>query len=476
MVIISKKARQYSKSQIYYAGIYILITLVALVFLNFYCAEACQRLFYQNKEASMLELTQLASEEMANLDVLTPTGAENVITQLERLHYTRLLVTDRSGVVVYDTEEIAEGQYAMLPHIIKALDGHNVFTWKYHNGDMRSEAATPIVSYGVTVGCIYMMDFDPQQGAVIKSLQLTILTITVILGVVLLVYSIVFSNIHSKRLQKIMNSMRVIQGGNYDSKVDIIGNDELAFFAKEFNSLVDRLRISENKRSQFVSDASHELKTPLASVKLLSDSILQNDMDMDTIKEFVKDIGEEAERLNRTAQKLLDLTRGENSAVEDAAEIMYMEPSVRKVIQRLSPLAESLGITIDLQILEDTPVLIRQDDLYLILFNLAENGIKYNTPNGTLTITLSRKGNQAVLKISDTGVGIPEQALGKIFERFYRVDKARSRATGGSGLGLAIVRSTVERSRGSIAVESQPGKGSTFTVVFPASDSEVTHS
>jgi signal transduction histidine kinase len=321
-----------------------------------------------------------------------------------------------------------------------------------------------------------MTDYDSAQGALIHSLQKNVLQITLILQIIVTIFSIAFSQTFSRRLKKIMSSMRIIQNGDFSHKLSMSGNDELTILANEFNDLTERLQTSEQKRRRFVSDASHELKTPLASIKLLTDSILQNDMDMETIKEFVEDIAEEAERLNRTAQKLLDLTRGENSTVEDAAEIMYMEPSVRKVVQRLSPLADSLSVSINLQILEDTPIFIRQDDLYLILFNLVENGIKYNLPNGTLTISLSRSGNQAVLLVSDTGVGIPEQALGKIFERFYRVDKARSRATGGSGLGLAIVRSTVERSNGSISVESQPEKGTTFTVMFPACNSEVIHS
>jgi len=113
-----------------------------------------------------------------------------------------------------------------------------------------------------------------------------------------------------------------------------------------------------------------------------------------------------------------------------------------------------------------------EDDLYQIIFNLIENGIKYNIPNGKLTVSLRRCEDTAILQFSDTGVGIPEDALNHIFERFYRVDKARSRKTGGSGLGLAIVRSMVERNHGQIQVESTVGQGSVFTVSFPIFDTE----
>jgi signal transduction histidine kinase len=139
----------------------------------------------------------------------------------------------------------------------------------------------------------------------------------------------------------------------------------------------------------------------------------------------------------------------------------------------LSPAVAQAGITVHLELEQDSPILILEDDLYQIVFNLMENGIKYNAPGGSLTVSLSRADDNALLTVRDTGVGIPSDALEHIFERFFRVDKARSRATGGSGLGLAIVRAIVERNKGEITVESTPGQGSAFTVSFPAFDTEV---
>ena len=195
-------------------------------------------------------------------------------------------------------------------------------------------------------------------------------------------------------------------------------------------------------------------------------------MDIDTIREFVGDIGNEADRLNRMSQKLLDLTRGEVPQEEDPGEIIYMAPTVERVVKMLRSQAAENNIQIVTDLANDIPVLIREDDLYQITFNLAENGIKYNTPGGTLTITLSRGDDCGILKVTDTGTGIPEDALAHIFERFYRVDKARSRENGGSGLGLSIVRNMVKRNQGAIRVESTFGMGSTFTVEFPAFETE----
>ena len=267
-----------------------------------------------------------------------------------------------------------------------------------------------------------------------------------------------------------MTSMRIIQDGDYTHKIDMRGNDELHFLADEFNFLTDRLQISEDKRRQFVSDASHELKTPLASIKLLSDSILQYDMDMETVREFAGDIGEEADRLNRMTMKLLALTKDESNTANDESEIIYLSPTVERVVKMLDAIAAKNRIKITMDLHQDMPVLIQEDDLYQITYNLVENGIKYNIPGGTLSISLHRQEDMAVLRVSDTGTGIPPESLEHVFERFYRVDKARSRQTGGSGLGLAIVRSMVERNNGEIHLQSTVGKGTTFTVAFPCFD------
>ena len=455
------------------------MTFVVLLILNIYCSRTSQKLFYQSKSVSMIEKCQLASDEIAALDVMNPSTVGQIVGQMDSLKITRLIVTDQSGCVLYDSSGQTLGTYALFPEILWALDtgsgsrvGNDVFTWKYHDGAMDSRAATPIVYYGTVVGYVYMTEYDTAQGALIESLQSNVLWITLVLEVVVILFSLAYSNTFSRRINRIMASMRTIQEGDYTHKLDMGGNDELAVLGKEFNDLTDRLQTSEQKRSRFVSDASHELKTPLASIKLLTDSILQYDMDQQTLREFVADIGNEADRLNRMTEKLLSLTRAEGVS-SDECEIIRMAPTVQRVARMLRQNAINAGVTIHLDLKEDAPVLILEDDLYQIVFNLMENGIKYNVSGGTLTVRLRREEDNAVLEVQDTGTGIPEEALDHVFERFYRVDKARSRATGGSGLGLAIVRTIVQRNRGEIRIASQLNRGTTFTVLFPAFDTEV---
>ena len=419
----------------------------------------------------MIEKCLLAASEISAEEVLNQTTVNNAVKQMGSLRVTRLVITDRCGVAIYDSSENAVGKYMVLPEIVQALGGYDVFSWNYHDGAMQSRAATPIMSYDTLIGCVYMMEYDTQQGALIQNLQKNTFSISLFLELCVTIFAIFFSNSFTRRLRKIMISMRIIREGDYSHKVKMGGNDELTVLGNEFNDLVERLQISEQKRRNFVSDASHELKTPLASIKLLSDSILQNDMDAVTVKEFVGDIGNEADRLNRMTQKLLSLTRIESQEDSDC-EIVYIAPTVDRVVRMLTGIANENSITMQTQIIQDCSILIIEDDLYQIIFNLVENGIKYNTPGGKLTVTLDREEENAVISVRDTGVGIPEESVEHVFERFYRVDKARARKTGGSGLGLSIVRNMVERNGGQISLESKVGEGSLFTLRFPVFDTE----
>ena len=476
MAIISKNDShaqgKYSNSQLRYALVYVVITFVVLLILNLFCSEISQELFNKSKETSMVEKCQLAADEIAALEVINASTVSGAVKEMVSLKVTRLIITDHTALVLYDSLNPEPDYYALFPEILCAMEGNDVFFSQYHDGAIQSHAATPVIAYKTTLGCVYMMEYDTEQGSLIKSLQNTVLQITLILEAIVILFSIIFYKSYSRRIAKILTSMRIIQKGDYTHKVKLGGHDELTFLGDEFNDLSEKLQTSEQKRSRFVSDASHELKTPLASIKLLTDSILQNDMDLETVREFVGDIGNEADRLTRTTGKLLSLTKVDGQVAEDC-EIINMAPTVERVVRMLSGIAKQNQITIETDLAQDSPVLILEDDLYQIAFNLVENGIKYNITGGKLTVRLMRQDDNAILQVSDTGMGIPDDALSHIFERFYRVDKARSRATGGSGLGLAIVRAIVLRNNGEIKVETQIDQGTVFTVSFPIFETEV---
>lgn len=450
---------------------YMAVTLAVLVFLNLYCSAISKRLIYRSKEHSLVEKCHLAADELGTLEELDAFAISQILGKMESLTVTRLIVTDPGCAALYDSALTAAGQRILLPEVLQALEGEDVFNGDYQKGVVICRAATPITHGGKRIGCVYMTEYDPVRGALVRSLQIHVFQITAVLEVFVLLFALIYSARFGLRMSRIMNSMRIIQSGDYSHKVVIGGSDELAMLGREFNDLTDRLQLSEQKRTQFVADASHEIKTPLASIKLLSDSILQNDMDAATMREFVADIGAEAERLNRMTEKLLALTKLDSNPSSEV-EIIHMAPTIRRVSKILLPTAQAAGVTMELHLEDPCPVLILEDDLYQIVFNLMENGMKYNVPGGNLEVHLFRDGDNAVLTVSDTGTGIPEEALPHLFERFYRADKSRSRATGGSGLGLSIVHAFVQNNGGTIRAQSTLGKGSCFTVTFPLFDTE----
>ena len=225
---------------------YIVITAVVLLALNIYCSRGSQNMIHRNKEATMLEKCQLASDEIAALEVINESTVSGVLSQMDSLKATRLLVTDQTGLTLYDSLNLAQGSYALFPEILKSLEnnGNDVFFSVYRDGMFDSRAAIPIVYYGTIVGSVYIAESDATQGALIQSLQYTVLQITFVLEIVVILFSLAFSQTFSRRLKRIMNSMRIIRDGDYSHKVDMGGNDELTVLGEEFNDLTDRLPTS----------------------------------------------------------------------------------------------------------------------------------------------------------------------------------------------------------------------------------------
>ena len=333
-------------------------------------------------------------------------------------------------------------------------------------------------------GTVCLLQFDyavPYAAPALRGKLPDVQTVHCILGILLLVGAVVWSTHRSRKFlaretARLTEVSRQVAEKKGVEEIDFSGAQvreyaetlaALQTMGQELTaSLQAQWKMEQQQREQIIQ-LSHELKTPLASIKLLTDSILQNNMDMDTVKEFVEDIGNEADRLNRMTAKLLSLTRAENPQPQES-EIIYMAPTVQRVAKMLRTNASWSGVTFCLELDEDTPVLILEDDLYQIVFNLMENGIKYNRPGGTVTVTLSRSMDFAKLTVADTGMGIPEEALSHIFERFYRVDKSRSKATGGTGLGLAIVKHIASLYGADIELKSHLGIGTTIKVTFAA--------
>ena len=457
--------------QLKFALTYIVIIVAVLALLNTYPVLVSQDLVFHSKANSLQsQATVIANTLVIDQSAsLTPDKVKRIIDSVPLSGDTRVLVTDPAGLILGDTDalEDAPARYALISEITAALRGNDVFRSEYKDGAFHSRAATPVMYRGMTLGAVYLYEKDVDQARLLTDIQNNLRSISLVICVVVLLMSVVFSKALTRRIGDLLRAIRTVREGEYSHRIDIKGGDELTQLAGEFNELTDRIQTTEEVRRRFVSDASHELKTPLASIRLLTDSILQTgDMDLATVKDFVSDIGEEAERLTRISEKLLTLTR-----MDSAVAVENVPVDVRKVVEAvehmLTPLAADSEVSIETELEPGCLVLATEDDLYQITFNLMENAVKYNLPGGRVMVCLQGIGDLVILTVEDTGVGIPAEDLPKIFDRFYRVDKARSRAAGGTGLGLSIVKDTARQHGGAVTVRRREPEGSHFEVAFP---------
>lgn len=234
---------------------------------------------------------------------------------------------------------------------------------------------------------------------------------------------------------------------------------------------VTALKRAEGIRSEFTANVSHELKTPLTSIKgftdMLSSGMVASPEDQ---KRFITMIGVEVDRLIDLINDILKISELESVAIEQCGESADALAEAQEAQQLLAPAAQAAGVTLAVDG-QPTMAAVPQSRLKELLLNLMENGVKYNEPGGSVTVTVEAREGQAVLTVEDTGIGIPEEAQKRVFERFYRVDKGRARKNGGTGLGLAIVKHIVQLYGGSVTLTSAVGQGSRFQVKLPLAES-----
>jgi len=448
---------------------YIALLAVLLAVLNIYPPAISKNLVFSSKQASMQNQLSVISSSLSGLEKLTKENVAQSLTVTDALVLMRVIVLDSDAMVLYDSDinDSRVDKYMLSSEVKRALAGNNVFHSALKSGAFVSKAACPIRNSGKTTGALYIYEYDTEQASIVTGVQKNMSSVSVIVITVSLLIFYLLSKLFTDRTHTILAAIKHVSDGQYGYSMEIHGQDELSQLGMEFNDLSDRLKSTEDMRRRFVSDASHELKTPLASIRLLSDSIVQNeDMDPQTIREFVSDIGNEAERLTRTSEKMLSLTRLDARVPPVSVPLADVSATVTRVLRMLEPLAAPMNVRLTSDLSPDCFVRVTEDDLYAIIFNLVENAIKYNVKGGSVNVMVYAHNSLVRIIIDDTGIGIPEEDIPHIFDRFYRVDKARSREAGGSGLGLSIVRDTVLSFGGTVEV-SRRTQGTRFRVCFP---------
>ena len=345
--------------------------------------------------------------------------------------------------------------------------------------EKRFVAGTPItvktvnLATGQTEQTMIGVAYVAAETSDITELWQAFISIFFFTAVVVLCVAFITSSITSLRLtnplKEIAETARKFGHGEYEVRVQGYEKrkDEVGELAEAFNAMADSIAKSEARRSEFVANISHELKTPLTSIKGFTDMLASGMVaSPEDQKRFITMIGVEVDRLIDLINDILKLSELESVTIPQSEERSDVLTIARDTAAFLTPTAKAAEVTLSVDGGPAT-VAVPQGRLKELLLNLVGNGIKYNEPGGTVRTAVSVRDGQAVIAVSDTGIGIPPEAQSRVFERFYRVDKGRARKNGGTGLGLAIVKHIVQLYGGTLTLESAVGKGSTFTVTLP---------
>ena len=290
--------------------------------------------------------------------------------------------------------------------------------------------------------------------------------LTIGIVAVILAFSAGFAMV--RPFQRISRSIAAVTEGYDADYLHEHAYTETMLISDAFNKMLGRMKILDDSRNEFVSNVSHELKTPLTSMKVLADSLLiQEDVPAELYKEFMGDLSEEIERENKIINDLLSLVKMDKTANTLNIKSENMNVLIEKILKRLRPIAATRNIEVVFESFRPVTAEVDEVKLSLAISNLVENAIKYNKEAGWIHVSLNADHKNCYIEVADSGIGIPEEAVEHVFERFYRVDKSHSREIGGTGLGLSIARSAVVMHRGAIRVYSQAGAGTTFTVRIP---------
>ncbi len=435
------------------------------------------------RQSDVQNQLKIIANHLITYNYLQDTSSEVInaeLEQLSNLYSGRVLIINGNLKVVKDTYGISEGRTIISEEVIKCLKGTTMSNYDEKNGFI--EITTPIVE---TVSAQTATDKIPEgteltRGVLLTSVSTDIIRSTldildhrafiimIIMFVCILVIAMVLTQILIRPFDRISRAINEIKDDHIDEPISVPDYLETEHIVDAFNSLIRRMKIVDNSRQEFVANVSHELKTPITSMKVLADSLLdQQDVPVQLYREFLVDIAEEIDREDKTINDLLALVKMDKTAAKLNISVVNMNNLAEIILKRLRPIARKNDIEVNLVSAREVLAEVDEVKMSLILTNLVENAIKYNKEHGEVTVTLDADHQFFTVEVADTGIGIPEDAILQIYERFYRVDKSHSREIGGTGLGLAITKSAIRLHRGTIRAESKLGEGTRFLVKMP---------
>lgn len=420
---------------------------------------------------------KIIANHLLNYNYLQDTSSDVINAELEQmsnLYDGRVLIINSNFRVVKDTYAISEGKTMISEEVIKCFKGESTSRYDKKNGYI--EMTVPIIGTRTVEG----EDISEVRGVILasastdsivatleilsrKALILEILMVIIIVGIVFF-----FSHILIRPFNRVTQAISEVKDGYTDEPISVPDYIETEHIVDAFNQLLGRMKVINDSRQDFVSNVSHELKTPMTSIKVLADSLNQQpDVPVELYREFMQDITEEIERENKIINDLLTLVKLDKTEAKMDISAVDINALLESTLKRLRPIARKRDVEVVLESIRPVTAEVDEVKMSQIFTNLVENAIKYNKEHGWVKVLLDADHQFFTVEISDSGIGIGKEDYEHIFERFYRVDKSHSREIGGTGLGLAITRNAVLLHRGSVKVSSVEGEGTCFTVKIP---------
>lgn len=430
------------------------------------------------RESEVLSQAKILANKISTSKYFDKDGSDlsNIDAQIDTLttiYEGRVLIVDKHFKIIKDTYNLDDGNTIVSEEVIKTFSASEITNYDSKNHYI--ELSVPISNSN---------DKDSKiEGALVVSvstdnislnmsyLTQIAVTVAIIAGAVVLFFGVLVLLHLFVPIKKLSDEISDIKDGFGKEQLDVDDYAETAIISRNFNELMSGMKVMDESRQEFVSNVSHELKTPLTSMKVLADSInsMGDEAPIEMYREFMGDITSEIDRETKIINDLLSLVKMDKSAATLNIESVNINDLLEQIMKRLQPIADKQQVELVLESFRPVTAEIDEVKLTLAFTNLIENAIKYNDneTGGYVHVSLNADHQYFYLKVEDNGIGIPEESLEHIYERFYRVDKSHSREIGGTGLGLAITRSSILMHRGAIKAHSVMGEGTTFDVRIP---------
>ena len=424
-----------------------------------------------NRSIDVLSQAKILGSQVITYNYIQDTSLDIInaqIDQISNIYDGRVMIINSGFQIVKDTYGLDTGKTIISEEVVKSFQGEEIS--KYDSKNRYIELAIPLINVDTqeTLGALLVSVSTDSIMMNYEYLKDRALVIEIVSAILIFAMALFWSNYLVHPLGKLTKSLEEIQAEDNEETLMVSDYTETEAISDAFNEMLRKMRVIDESRQEFVSNVSHELKTPLTSMKVLADSLLdQEDVPVELYKDFMGDIAEEIEREDKIINDLLSLVKMDKSAGDLNITVVNVNELLEMILKRLRPIAEKQNIELVLESFRPVSAEIDEVKLSLALNNLIENAIKYNKAEGWVHVSLNSDHKYFYVRVEDSGIGIPEEYLEHIYERFFRVDKSHSKEIKGTGLGLAITRNAILMHRGAIKAHSKEGEGTTFTVRIP---------